>query len=971
MDDRRVIEDILPITEISAACAEEGEFKKSRFGRPFGHPHQIHKWWATRPLVSCRAAVYGSLVSVDQHAPQNGPERKRKALARANAKKFLTSLCHYPGNEEKIQEAWQRILDAQKQRTGSERPPKILDCFAGGGSIPLEALRLGCDTYALDLNPVAYLLELCTLYYPQRYGKADPNSSGCVQGKWAGLADEIDHWANWILKQVEGEIGRFYPAIPNTAQKTTKPTQMALDASRERQPRASAYTPIAYLWTNTVPCRNRPCGAEVPLVKQTWLSNRAEKYVALRVTKDNKNKRPRFEVISSTAKTGKAAIKDFGFDPSDLSKAGSASCIFCGTVVDIDYVKEQGWNGRMSQQLMAIVCIHPDRTGRRYFSPEEAAKALKTDRQECIPSDTVLQKCIDELCHELGTDVPREAIANLPSDSKENSLGITVRPYGLRTWSDLFTKRQLLAHLSFIKWTRNALKEMQAQHYEHERSNAVVTALALWNSILTDYNCILCRWKSNTEQLVNAFGRQTISMVWDFVEANPFGGASGDAHTLLLKMNAAIRRLGHEHFGDMAKVTRGSATQLPYENQFFDAVITDPPYYDNVPYSDISDFFYVWLRRCVGDLYPEHFATELTPKKSEAIADPFRHGSPDSAKHFYQEMMFLALKEIHRVLKPGGILTMVYAHKTVVGWSTLVNAVRKAGFLVTEAWPLKTEMALRLRAMDSSALASSIFIVCRKREASKLNAGQHLVVKRELEEIVRERIETLWSEGISGADLIISCVGAGLKAFTQYEKVELPNGEDVLPERFLAEVEGVVEDAILEHLFGSRASVSAVDPPTRFYVLWRYAYGQADVDSGEAIVFSYPLGIELDGPEGLSTGSSSLLERKGKMYRLKDFSERGDEERLGMDPRFGTEKAPLIDVLHRLVWLVENRRLKVTEFLDIVTPDGERLRLVAQALSGAALEGSGTLITTDEEHGALKKLVSNWSSFFKVDLMRK
>jgi putative DNA methylase len=240
-----------------------------------------------------------------------------------------------------------------------------------------------------------------------------------------------------------------------------------------------------------------------------------------------------------------------------------------------------------------------------------------------------------------------------------------------------------------------------------------------------------------------------------------------------------------------------------------------------------------------------------------------------------------------------------------------------------------------------------------------------------LEEIVRERVQTLWNEGVTGADLIIASVGAGLKAFTQYEKVELPNGEEVSSERFLTEVEGVVQETILEFLFGSKSKVSAVDTPTRFYILWRYAYGRGEIDAGEAIVFSYPLGVELDGSQGLSTGKFALLEKKGRKYLLKDFTERGQEENLGVEPRFGTTEKPLIDVLHRLLWLMENRTLLIKDFLDQAMPNTEELRLIAQALAGSSLQGGGLKLTTEVEQGSLQKLLSNWRSVVEDNLFRR
>lgn len=319
-------------------------------------------------------------------------------------------------------------------------------------------------------------------------------------------------------------------------------------------------------------------------------------------------------------------------------------------------------------------------------------------------------------------------------------------------------------------------------------------------------------------------------------------------------------------------------------------------------------------------------------------------------------------------------MVVVYAHKTTLGWATLVEALRRAGFTVTEAWPLDTETTGRLRAQSSAALASSIFLVARKRDGSSTGSYED-EVQPELERIVRERVETLWEMGIVGADLVIAAVGAGLRAFTRFERVEYANGEEVPAEKFLAEVEGVVLETLLEKIFSMpRSGVAAVDGPSRFYVLWRYTYKAAEMDAGEAIVFTYGQRVELDGPRGLSSGSRALVEKKKGKYRLRDFTERGGDEKLGLpDAQTGTP-APLIDVLHRVLWLIENEPRNLKKFLDDTRPDRERLRLVAQALAGAGLKGKSEeetkamVATTTAEQSALGKLLANWRTLIESSI---
>ncbi len=454
-------------------------------------------------------------------------------------------------------------------------------------------------------------------------------------------------------------------------------------------------------------------------------------------------------------------------------------------------------------------------------------------------------------------------------------------------------------------------------------------------------------------------------MVWDFAESNPFNTEAASWVTCAQTVAEELVPLASLE-GPSAVVQRGSALLIPWETEIFDCVVTDPPYYDNVPYADISDFFYVWLKRTLQELHPDHFGSLGTPKKQEAIADATRHGGDkQKAIRAYEGMMAQSLTEAHRVLKPGGSLAVVYAHKTTLGWATLVDAFRRAGFTVTEAWPLDTETTGRLRAQDSAALASSIFLVGRKREGA-VTGSYETDVQPDLEAIVRERVETLWDQGISGADLVIACVGAGLRAFTRFARVEYANGDEVPAERFLTEVETVVLDSILGRLSkevgGKGTSLAGVDPATRFYTLWRYTYRAAELDAGEAIIFANGTHVELDGLSGMSSGADALIEKKKGKYRLRDFTERGDDDDLGQPTAEGLA-APLVDVLHRVLWLMEHRPRELATFLRDTEPNREQLRLVAQALAGPALKGGELAdVSPTGEMAALAKLTANWRS---------
>jgi putative DNA methylase len=978
----RLIEDYIPIEAISAEARREKSIRK-------GHISTLHLWWARRPLVAVRAAVYGALV----------PAPADKAAAK-EAADFVADLCKYPGARDIIAQARRHILEAHAERLTAERGeqvtvedieagrvprPRVLDMFAGGGAIPLEALRLGCQAYALDLNPVAHLIELCTLVYPQQFGMPDPAARGCAKdpstgsgrgGTWAGLAAEVEHWGRWVLERVRAEIGDLYPPVPDPRQ-AAKPTgqvsqfsmSLAVQESREAyHAQAGMLTPVAYLWTRTVRCKNPACGSAVPLARQTWLARKKPgkkspgRYIALKPDAEaNCDKPPgektvRYRVVEATTPEG------LGFDPSSGSRGGNVACPFCGTVADSGYVKAEGQAGRIGVQPMAVVCTQPKKRGKVYLRVDEVPPGAWPDDDAIWKRIRALE--IETADHPAGPlTVPDEP---LPS---RGGLGFRVQPYGVKEWGQFFTARQLLTLLTFAKHVRAACSEMLQRGYGEEQAKALTTYLGLWTDRIVDYGSGQCTWKPSGEFVASSFGRQALPMIWDFAEVNAFGNASGNASSALEWILDVIRE--NSNLGRVGQVWRGSATQTPFEANTFDAIVTDPPYYDNVGYSDLSDFFYTWLKRSIGFLYPEHLSSLLAPKKKEAIMDAGRHERDgESAQAFYEQMMARSFAEAGRVLKPGAPLVIVYAHKTTLGWATLVDALRVAGFTVSEAWPLDTERPGRPRSFDSAALASSIFLVARRREGSETGSYER-DVRPQLQRIVRERVERLWAQGVTGADLVIACVGAGLRAFTRYARVEYANGEQVPADSFLTEVEGAVLEALLEKLFGvSQAGVGSVDPATRFYVLWRYAYRHATIDAGEVIVFAYPQRVELDGPGGLTSGGNPLMEKRKGKYRLRDFTERGEDEDLGL-PR-GGEIPPLIDALHRLLWLVENRPALIPAYLDDARPDVERLRLIAQTLAGQTLAGNGNgggralVAARGAEASALRKLTTNWRTLIEA-----
>ena len=937
LNDRRLIEDYLPVNSVGEAASSEPRTK--------GHISTLHVWRARRPLVACRAAVYGALVPASLFIPENGPDNKKQSLGRANVAKFVDRLCKYPGNQIVIKDAQRHILEAHAERltretgktvtveeieAGKAPRPMVLDMFAGGGAIPIEAARLGCESHALDLNPVAYLIELCTVTFPQQFG--------------AELADDIEKWGKTILKRTQEAVSDVLARIP-VARKQPRAIQRTLGDGNETP--ADEYSVVAYYWTRTIPCPNPQCKGTVPLYRQTWLRNKSSGYVALKPVPDMGRRIMRFQVVEARSASA------LGFDPSTGSAGSSTACPFCQTALDGPYVRRYGDEKGFGQQLMCVIALNPDGPGKLYLVDESLA-AIEAEHQ------AMSEQRATEIERELGPSSLDEEIP--PTGNAGLATGNSYL-YGIRTFRQAFTPRQRYVLLTLAREVHHVYQEMLKQGVETERAKAIATYLGLWVSRLTDKCNGLARWNNGRETIESLTSMKRFAMMWDFPEVNLFGGATGDAWGSLVYITAAVRREGQ--FRNPVKVVRGSAAELPYDNGIFDAVITDPPYYDNESYSELSDVCYVWLRPTIGFLYPEHFAGQLTPKKKECVAAAYRQGGKQQARNYYEDTLFQSLQEAHRVTKPGGILIVVYAHKTTLGWATLVDALRRAGYEVAEAWPLTTETKARVAHQGDAALASSIFLVARRREAPETGSYEDQV-RQDLEKIVRERVDSLWKMGITGADLVIAAVGAGLRAFTKFARVEYANGEEVPAEKFLAEVEGVVLETLLEKIFGvSGSGVAAVDGPSRFYVLWRYAYKAAEMDAGEAIVFTYGQNVELDGQNGLSSGSRALVEKKKGKYRLRDFAERGDDEKLGV-PKDDGKAAPLIDILHRILWLVENQPRNLNDFLDEARPDRERLRLVAQTLAGTALAGrkddgpEHTLATTPAEGAALKKLVANW-----------
>ena len=900
--DRRLIEDFLPLAELNSLATMEKKHPK--------HPVAlVHYWPARRPTTVSRAAIYAALVS----APLSDEEREASAS-------FVARLAAYDAFPETVAAARERIRNAH----GGHRP-RVLDMFAGGGAIPLEAARLGCEAHALDYNPVAYLVELCTLVYPQQFGET--------------LADDFERWGQLVLERMQHDVGDLYPLVPIPETDDVAAQLRLLGRTNALSDQQAA--PVTYIWVRTVPCRRPGCTAPVPLVRQAWLR---KKRGAVAAVPRIENGLLCWDIVSGESTTEVS-------EQTEQTGSGQAVCIACNTPASTGHVKEMAVSGRMETSLAAVVVKAPDRDRRR--KKRRRPKVYVGPAAYSVPSDSDVDERLADLSREIDYALPDEVL--------QGKLRDQLPSYGAEHFCDLFTKRQLVVLFTLVKHIRRAHAEMRNEGIAEERARALTTYFAMAFGRLANSFTRFCRWQVRDQITIAAIGdRQALKMAYDFSEINPFAETAGCLPFAFRNEAFCIRELAK--VPSSCVVTRGSAERLFYDDETFDAVITDPPYYSSIYYADLSAFFYVWLKRIVGDLYPEHFTLSAPPKRREAVAQPSEHdGDVDRANEYYQHMMLRSFAEARRVLKPGAPLVCVYAHRTTAGWATLIRALVAAGLTVTEAWPLQTEARGRTNAQNTAALSDSIFFVARRREEA--GAGQYEVdVEPELHRIARERVTTLWAggRGIGGADLLMAAVGAGLRAYTRFANVQYANGEPVPAERYLREVESVVLDVILDEIFGlSGTAVSSVDAITRFYILWRFTYRESSIEAGDAYVFCYPQGIELDGPTGLSGPPPALVEKDRSTFRVRNFEDRGSRNSLGVEG--DGAGAPLIDVIHRLLWLVDHQPADVPQFLKAAHPNPEQLRLVTQALCAPVLGRSDMLDTTaTAELRSLAKLNANW-----------
>lgn len=868
---KRLIEVSFPVKEVSEISAKEKNIRH-------GHISTLHIWWTRKPLGASRATSYAALIP----APETLEEWEEKRQFIIELSKWENSL-----DRRMVATAREDIL-----KTNGGTPPKVLDPFSGGGSIPLEALRLGCEVYAVEYNPVATLILKCTLEYPQKYGKSvkknvENNLGLTSEMETNPLLEDVKKWGNWVLEEAKKEIGKFYPKDEDGS------------------------IPVGYYWMRTIPCQNPACSAEIPLTANWWLAKKTNKNVALYPYVEGKE--VKFKIVGD----GYENIPS-DFDPSKgtISRA-IATCSVCGSVVDDKTTRKLFQEGKAKQRMVAVVLHKPGVQGKRYRLATE--KDLGVFRE----AEKHLEEKRKSLTEEWEIDsVPNEEIPIVHT--------ITQRPfaprenYGFMTWGDLFNSRQKLALITFTEKVRQAYRRMIEEGYDEEYAKAVGSYLGISINNLAEKNNNISRWAKTKETIAGSFSRQALPMVWDYFETNVFSGSTGDwSNSIEYNSNVLFHlsqvpqvKLNKEVA--IPKVIQSSATELPYPDNYFDAVFTDPPYYDNVPYSYLSDFFYVWLKRSVGDLYPELFMTPLTPKSKEIVAYSYQEGGFEAGKKYFEDMLKKSFQEIYRVLKPHGIVTIVYSHKSTSGWETLINALLESGFVPTASWPIDTEMKARLRARESAALASSIYFVCRKLERKE--TGWLNEVKDRIKGHIHEKLERLWKEGISGADYFIAAIGSAIEIFGQYKKVMDYEGNVIGADRLIEYVREIVTDYAVRQILHNGIA-GELSPLTRFYILWRWTYGESKAHFDDARKLAQSTGIDLE-----KEWNKGFIKKEREFIRVLGPQDRKLDE---------IELRDMMDVLHKvlLLWKIGRKEDMKKVLKETSYGRKEYFYRVAQAIS--------------------------------------
>jgi putative DNA methylase len=781
---RKLIEVSLPLEVINRESQRETTVRQAK-------PASLHHWWARRPHVNARAVLFAQLVDDPSSHPDKFPTLDLQEIERSRLHAIIERLAKWENSDDRelLEDARHEVLASNGEM------PSVVDPFAGGGTIPLEAQRLGLVANGSDLNPISVLINKALIEIPPLFAGRLPVFPGAEEERvtWSrneGLGQDVKHYGQLLLEKAESQFGHLYPRV--------------------NIPGDGEYKVIAWIWARTVKSPNPANPIEVPLVRSWWLSTKKGKrsYVLPRVH----GGKVTYAVMTEET--------EFDPDSGTIGRAGGVS-FADGTPFSLDYIRAEGKAGRIGHRLIAIAAEGPK--GRIYVSPDEAAEnlALEASRPTDIPSGLI------------------------PDNTRD------FRPplYGMNSWTDLFTNRQLIALTGLTDLIpvirRQVLEDALKAGWEEGASlesggsaaiayaDSIATYLALAIDKLADLNNSLARWESKAECPRQLFGRHAVPMIWDYAEANPLGSSSGSFQTIL---DGMVRAFGG-HLFNVSDVLAGKIEQADASTRDYSGLVicTDPPYYDNIDYANLSDFFYIWLRRSLMDVYPSILSTLLTPKLEELVANPVRHGGADGAEKFFVSGFNQVFTRIRESANTSVPMTVYYAYKqhesdndgtSSTGWHTLLDGLIRSGWEITATWPMQTEGRGRMISHGANALASSIVLACRPRPSdadSITRRGFLAELKQELPNALRNLIQG----EIAPVDLAQAAIGPGISVFSRYSRVRESDGSDMSVRDALLLINATLDEVLNEQ-------ESDFDPDTRFAMKWYRQFGWAEGPYGTA-----------------------------------------------------------------------------------------------------------------------------------------
>ncbi len=821
---KKLIEVAIPLEAINKESAREKSIRH-------GHPSTIHLWWARIPLASSRAVLFAQLVDDPSSNPDKFPTEKAQEKERQRLFKIIEELVKWEniGDEKVLEQARNEIL-----KSCDGKPPLIYDPFCGGGSIPLEAQRLGLKSYGSDLNPVAVMISKALIEIPTDFlnkSPINPNYQSLSETEkklskyqdTKGLIEDIKYYGQWIKDEAYKKLKHLYPTV-------YLPKELGGEKANV----------IAWLWTRTIASPNPALeGAHVPLIRSFELLRKKDKLVSVKPIIDLNKKNYIFEVVNNSHTLTEGTVNRNG-----------ARCLISNVPIPFSYIRAEAKAGRMGYRLLALIAEGKNR--RVYLSPtEEMEHVANCSLPENIPE------------------------ANLP----EKALGFRVQAYGMNKYHKLFTNRQLTALTTFsslvLKVREKILEDINYSESVNDNKSlanggtgikayaeAVCVYLAFAVDRLANRLSTICVWNTVRETIEQTFARQAIPMVWDFAEANPFSESSGNFYSSVELICKVLEKLPSSQIG--GHVNQYDAIKGLLKLKETPLISTDPPYFDNIGYADLSDFFYIWMRSMLKDIYPQLFSTLLTPKESELVAAPYRHGSKEKAKEFFLDGMTKAFMNIADISQKEYPLTIYYAFKqsesdeekgtSSTGWETFLDAVIRAGLSIYGTWPIKTVRPTGVK-NKVNALASAIVLVCRKlpKEATITTRGEFL---KELKHGLPKAIKQLQHGYIAPVDLPQACIGPGMSIFTQYSKVLEADGKSMTVRTALQ----LINQALDEYFSKQEGSY---DSDTRFAITWFEQYGLNSGPYGDAETIAMARNISVNG-----VVEAGILESKARKVRL-------------------------------------------------------------------------------------------------------